>query len=275
MRHPVGVLHTPPTPMTTSSSMPPLLGSVLKFSATLLEAGLDAVDQGATAVRARLDSIAGASTPATNAPPLDGPRNLDSALSDFANQMVRMAWISAPGGVPLGQMAGEILKSARRSFGYLNPQDPRILGLALELPFSVSGLAAETMLRMIALLSSVGTSRLPVFMNDAIELYVETAVFISLEYPQLIERYSKQLQSHPQDSTTRLELGRLYLKCGRYDDAVRELDIAAGDAGILPRARAESAVAHLRAGRFRQSVADAVEAMTADPGNERARVNMW
>ncbi len=252
-----------------------LLGSALKFSANVLEAGLDVVDSGARAVRSRLDAIVGDAGSAAHLPPLEGPRNLEAALSDFANQMVRLAWISAPTGAPLSRIADDILKSARRSFAYLNPHDPRILGLALELPFAVSGLAAEAALRSIALLSSVGAKRLPVFLSDAIEVYVETAVFISLEYPELIERYVKQLQLHPQDSSARLELGRLYLKCGRYDDAVRELDQAAADPVILSRARHESAVAHLRAGKFRLSVADAVEAMTSDPGDERARVNMW
>src|SRR5580704_526921 len=269
MRHPVGVLHTSPAPVMS------LFGNALKLSATMLEAGLDAVDAGAKAVRAGIDSFTGTASATTHAPPVDGPRNLDTALSDFANQMVRLGWITTPGGVSLRQIGSDVVKSAQSSFAYLNPRDPRILALPFELPFSMGGLAAETILRSIALVSSVGVRKLPVFLNNAAEVYVDTALFIGLEYKQLMDRYIEQLKTNPQDHGTRFELGRLYLKCGRFDDAVRELRMASADPAVLPRARQESAIANLRAGRFAESVADAVDAMTADPANERARVNLW
>ena len=59
------------------------------------------------------------------------------------------------------------LHSARRAFGYLDFKDPRILALPLELGLSASGIAGETLLRMLAVSSVVGPERLPVFMHNA------------------------------------------------------------------------------------------------------------
>jgi tetratricopeptide (TPR) repeat protein len=249
----------------------------LKIPAGIVEFGLTALDAGAKTVRASLDAVAGPATPrsAVNAPPIHGPQDLDTALSDFANQLVRIGWVAVPEGMPLRQMAGDLMNSARRAFGYLDFKDPRTLGLALELPLSTTGIAAETLLRMIAIYSVVGPKRLPAFLNNAAEVYVETAVFIGLEYKELIARYRDRLIEKPADTRTRLELGRLYIKCGRYDDAVRELNLAAQDPDMRGRARHESALAHYRAGRAREAVDDGIAAMMADPSNERARAAMW
>ena len=107
--------------------------------------------------------------------------------------MVRIGWVSLPESVPLRQVAGDLLNSARRAFGYLDFKDPRTLALPFELPFSATGIAAETLLRMMAIYSAVGPKRLPTFLSDAAEVYVETAVFIGLEYKELIARYREHL----------------------------------------------------------------------------------
>ena len=112
-------------------------------------------------------------------------------------------------------------------------------------------------------------------MTNAAEVYVDTAVFIGLEYKEVIERYKERLKEKPDDHSTRLELGRMYVKCGLHDEAVRELNLAAQDPATRGRAKHESALAHYRAGRFQQAVEDGVAAMTADPDNERARAAMW
>jgi tetratricopeptide (TPR) repeat protein len=249
----------------------------LKIPVGMVEFGLTALDAGAKTMRTGLETLAGprARRSEPHTPPVHGPQDLDTALADFANQMVRIGWVSLPEGIPLGQVAGDLLNSARRAFGYLDFKDPRTLALPFELPFSATGIAAETLLRMMAIYSAVGPKRLPTFLSDAAEVYVETAVFIGLEYKELIARYRAHLKEKPQDARTRLELGRLYVKCGLYDDAVRELEMAARDAGTRGRAKHESALAHFRAGRFAEAVNDGVSAMTADPDNERARAAMW
>jgi tetratricopeptide (TPR) repeat protein len=249
----------------------------LKIPAGMVELGLTAIDAGAKTIRSGLDAMAGNKTPRQprNGPPVEGPQDLDTALADFANQMVRIGWITLPSGASLKQVAGDVLNSARRAFGYLDLKDPRTFALPLELPFSATGIAAETMLRMMAIYSVVGPKRLPMFLSNAAEVYVETAVFIGLEYKEVIERYKEHLKRTPDDPKTRLELGRHYIKCGLYDDAVRELNLAARDSDLRARAKHESALAHYRAGRFAEAVNDGVAAMTSDGSNERARAVMW
>jgi hypothetical protein len=249
----------------------------LRIPAGMVELGLTALDAGAKTMRTGLNAVAGRKPArlAPHTPPVHGPQDLDTALADFANQMVRIGWVNLPEGVPLRQIAGDLMNSARRAFGYLDFKDPRTLATALELPFSATGIAAETLLRMMAVYSAVGPKKLPIFLNDAAEVYVETAVFIGLEYKELMVRYREHLKEKPEDARTRLELGRLYTKCGLYDDAVRELNLAAEDPEMRGRAKHESALAHFRAARFADAVNDAVAAMTADPGNERTRAAMW
>ena len=235
----------------------------------MLEAGLGLLDSGSKRLFAP-------STPASNAPPVEGPTDLNTALADFANQMVRIGWISLPEGLPMQKIAGDMMNSARRAFGYIDTSNPLELAkLPFELPFSATGIAADTMLRMMAIYSVVGPKRLALFLSNAAEVYCETAVFISLEYKAVIERYQLHLQAHPGDMKTHLELGRVYVKCGLYDQAVEQLDIASQDPGTRAKAKHESALAHFRGGHMREAIADGVEAMKADPSNERARASMW
>jgi tetratricopeptide (TPR) repeat protein len=250
---------------------------LLRVPAQMVEIGLTVIDAGARTMRQGLDAMAAPQKPrlAPNTPPVHGPQDLDTALADFANQMIRIGWVSSPEGIPLRKLAGDVLNSARRAFSYIDLTNPRTLALPLELPFSAGGIAAETLLRMMALVSVVGPKRLKVFMTNAAEVYVDTAVFISLEYKEVIERYKERLREKPDDHNTRLELGRMYVKCGLHDEAVRELNLAAQDPATRGRAKHESALAHYRAGRFAAAVDDGVSAMTADPNNERARAAMW
>ena len=244
-------------------------GSFFRIPSVVLEAGLGLLDSGAR-------SLFASSEPVSHAPPVEGPRDLNTALADFANQLVRIGWIASPEGLPLQKIAGDVLHSARRAFGYLDMSNPLTLAkLPLELPFSMTGIAADTVLRMMAIYSVVGPKRLALFLSNAAEVYCETAVFIGLEYKELIERYQARLKDHPDDSNTRLELGRVYVKCGLYDQAVAELDVAARNPATRAKARHESALAHFRSGRMREAIADGVEAMQADPSNERARASMW
>ncbi len=249
----------------------------LRVPAQMVELGLSVMDAGAKTMRQGLDAMAAPPKTrlAPNTPPVHGPQDLDTAIADFANQLIRIGWVSSPEGVPLRKLAGDVLNSARRAFGYIDLTNPRTLALPFELPVSAGGIAAETLLRMMALTSVVGPKRLKSFVTNAAEVYVDTAVFIGLEYKEVIERYKERLKENPNDHSTRLELGRMYVKCGLYDEAVRELDLAAGDESVRGRAKHESALAHYRAGRFQKAVEDGVAAMTADPTNERARAGMW
>ena len=123
--------------------------------------------------------------------------------------------------------------------------------------------------------SVMGPRKLTVFLGDIVELYCEVGVFVSLKYKQLIDFHQERLRRDPDDFETRAELGRVYIKCGLYDQAVRELSVAGRNPSTRARAMHESAVAHYRAGRFERAVEDSVSAMAADPSNERSRAWLW
>jgi tetratricopeptide (TPR) repeat protein len=248
----------------------------LRIPAGLVELALTGLDAGTKTMRCSLETIV-PSKPrlAPNAPPVQGPQDLDTALADFANQLVRIGWVALPLGLPMNKLTDDVLQLARRAFGYLDFMDPRTLALPFEVLLSVSGIATETLLRMIAIYSVVGPKRLRVFLANAAEVYCETAIFIGLEYKEVIERYQEQLELKPDDHKTRLELGRLYLKCGRHSEAVRELKLAARDPATRARATHESAIACYRAGRFAEAVESGIAAMAANPRNERARAAIW
>ena len=248
----------------------------LKVPSIFIEAGLTVIDRAARGIRIGRDALPGAKPPVRpHVPPLNGPQDLDTALADFGNQLIRMGWLGSPEGLGSRNLVDSVLKSARLSFRSLDLISPRALALPFELPLSIGGIFTEGLLRVMSTCSVVGPKRLLLFLSNAAEVYCETAVFISLEYKELIERYEDHLVKEPDDLKTRLELGRLFIKCGRNDDAVRELNLASRDPKLRGRAMHESAIAHYRAGRFEQAVRDGSAALTAEPENERARACLW
>ena len=250
--------------------------TLLKIPAIFVETGLTVIDSGTRAIRTGVESLAGARPLVLpNSPPVNGPRDLDTALAHFGNQLIRKGWINSREALSSRKLIDSVLESARRSFGNLDFRDPRLLALPFELPFAAGGILAEGLLRLMAVYSVVGPKRLPGFLHNAAEVYVETAIFLGLEYKELIERYKEQLAKNPDDAETRLELGRIYIKCGRNDDAARELALAGRNPKTLGRAMHESAIAHYRAGRLEEAVRDGSAALAANPANERARVCLW
>jgi tetratricopeptide (TPR) repeat protein len=250
--------------------------SLMKMSTSFLEAGIMAVHAGARTLQDGIETFAG---PKSNdwqkKPPVNGPPNVDSAIAHFANHLVQIGRRTRPEGAEIVKAIGEALQSARRSFSYLDARDPRILTLPLTLPLSATGILSELMLRGVMGYSVLGPRRLSAFMGDIVELYCEVGVFVSLQYKQLIDRHQERLRREPNDYGTRVELGRVYVKCGLYDQAVRELSIAAREPSTRAVAMHESAVAHYRAGRFEQAVDAGVAAMAANPENERTRSWLW
>ncbi len=115
----------------------------------------------------------------------------------------------------------------------------------------------------------------PVSLSNVIEMYSDYGPFISLQYKEMIDRHVERLKRQPEDAVTRLELGQLYIKCGRYDEAIRELELAAKDRSSYAMAMHFTQVAHWRAGRFEQAAAAGLAAMDANPGYDRTRFWLW
>src|SRR5258708_5756754 len=270
MRHSIGLLYPPDHPMNTP------FDSLLKMSSSFLEARMMAVHAGARTLQDGFETLAGPQSDRWQKdPPVNGPTNVDAALAEFGNHLVRIGRRTRPEGPDIVKAFGEALQSARRSFSYLGPLDPRILMMPFTLPVSAAGIMSELALRGMMGYSVMGPRKLTVFLGDIVELYCEVGVFVSLKYKQLIDFHQERLHRDPDDFETRAELGRVYIKCGLYDQAVRELSVAGRNPSTRALAMHESAVAHYRAGRFERAVEDSVSAMAADPSNERSRAWLW
>jgi tetratricopeptide (TPR) repeat protein len=259
-----------------------LIRNLLRLPGAALEAGLAAVGEGARSVQNTLEAVSeqGSKTSPWQ-PPVNGPQDLDSALAEFANHLIRMGRTTRPDAGEIGKMMRDAAASARRSFGYIDVTDPRSLALALALPLSAGGLVAEAVLRGKAFFDAVGARRFTKSTLDFMESTSDIAPFVKLQYKDLIERHAHRVEQEPGDAATRRELGRVYIKCGRYADAVRELSraaqdaAAAADSALRADAHYDSCIAHYRWGKFDRSMADAVAALSANPENERARYWLW
>jgi tetratricopeptide (TPR) repeat protein len=256
--------------------MSSILQELLTLPASVLEFGLTTMGGGMRALQTTFEGLSGqGSGSGWKQPPVNGPRDLDSALADFANQMIRLGRLTRPGAADVIRTLREAASSARRSFGYIDPRDPRAIALSLAMPLSAGGMMAEALLRGIVFLSALGPKRFTTSVLDFIEQVSDVGPFVSLQYKDLIDRYVDRLEREPEDAGARLELGRVYIKCGRYSDAVRELKIAARNPSTRAIAIHESSVAQYRQGKFRAAVDDAVAAMNARPDNDRARLWLW
>src|SRR6266700_661675 len=104
----------------------PDLQKLLKLPMDALETELNVMGEGVRALQTTIEGISGQGSPGRQ-PPLNGPQNLDAALAEFANQLVRIGRTTRPDSEDLLKTAREALASARRSFGYIDTTDPRAL----------------------------------------------------------------------------------------------------------------------------------------------------
>lgn len=243
---------------------------------SLLETGMLTMNNALEAVQSAVSTLTGQEHSAPYlAPPLNGPQDVDSATSDFANRVARIVRTTAWDPSEFGTALQETVSAARQSFGYVNVRDPRNAAFPLQLALSFGTLCIQAGLRGLATYEVVGPKSYPTFMSNVYELFAEVQLWVGLEYKDLIEKYEARLLRAPQDNTTRTELGRTQVKCGMYDAAATNLLIAAKDPSHRAIALHEAAVALHRAGKFEGAARVGSEAMAADPNNERARSWLW
>src|SRR6185312_11416065 len=207
----------------------------------------------------------------------EGPEDIDLAVADFANRMSRFARYSYDP-LDLSRLAtasGEIVSAAKASFRNFSLTDPRSVALPVQVALSLGSLMAESALRGLVTFDVVGPARMPRLVSDFFEMFTETPVFAGLEYGDLIEKCENRLAVDPNDHRARLELARLLSKCGRYEDADIEFKKIPGGAPQYAVARHEAAVALYRAGRYLPAVKSEVDALHADPKDERSRAILF
>jgi len=247
----------------------------LKLPADLLESSLLTLHSALNAAQKGLSAVAGNATSTSAGTPLDGPSDIDLAVSDFANRVTRILRYTPPDTSEVPRVSSEIADAARRSFSFINLIDPKSVALPAQLALSFGSLAVQSALRGLATFEHFGPARIQQLVRDVYEMYTELPLFVGLEYKEIIGRLEKRLKSAPDDHKTRVELGEILGKCGLYEQSEAELLKVPQGSSWYARSRHEAAVSMGRAGRLRRAAELGVDALNADPANERARYWLW
>ncbi|HWF10675.1 MAG TPA: CRTAC1 family protein [Bryobacteraceae bacterium] len=242
--------------------------------ANLLESGLLTLHSVLSTAQRGLSQVAGRANSQPGAP-LDGPSDVDLALSDFANRVARIVRYTSPDTAEVPRVSTEIADAARRSFSFISLTDPKNVALPAQLALSAGTLAVQSALRGLATFEYFGPSRIQQLVRDVYEMYTELPLFIGLEYREVVRRMQNRLNSAPDDHKTRIELGEILGKCGLYEQSEGELLKVPQNSSWYARSRHEAAVSMGRAGKLRRAAELGVEAMTTDASNERARYWLW
>jgi tetratricopeptide (TPR) repeat protein len=240
-----------------------------------IESGLVMAQSAMKNVQRTLDNLTGHEPEKMNSAPVNGPEGVDLALSDFVNRLTRVARYSPMEFSQLTAASSDILAAARASFRNLDITDPRNIALPVQMALSAGTLLTQSALRGLVTLDVVGPARLPRLVSDFFEMFTEAPVFNNLEYGDLIGKCETRLAAVPDDHRTRLELARLFSKCGRYEDADREFKKIPPTASQYAVAMHEAGVALYRAGRYARAVKAEVNALAADPADERSRAILF
>ncbi len=222
-----------------------------------------------------IDRLTGQDNTEVKGAPVNGPEDIDLAVADFANRVMRVYRYSPQDLAHLPAASNDLIAAARESFRNLNLKDARSLALPMQLALSFGTLFTESALRGLVTLDVVGPERVPRLVEDFFEMFTETPVFAGLEYPELIDRCEKRLAVVPNDYRVRMELARVMSKCGRYEDADVEFKKIPPESDYFAVAMHEAGVALYRAGRYEASVRAGTRSMDANPEDERPRSVMF
>ena len=207
--------------------------------------------------------------------PMQGPADLDTAVSDFTNRLARIARYTPRAIEKIPEAWIEIKDAAHSSFGHLNLEGPRKIAFPFQLALSFGSLLAISTRRIAAMFRVMGPRKIRSLMRDFFVMHTEQAVFLGLQYDFVIERCKERLKAAPHDTATRIQLGRLMIKCGLYEEAEQELSQISVKSPRHAAALHEASVALHRAGRFAAAVEAGAAALEANPANQRTRHWLW
>jgi hypothetical protein len=257
--------------------MTTILDSIMKLSTRAAESGVLMLDSALKTAQSTVTRLAGQNPVKVSVePPYNGPDNVDDATSDLINRLLRIAWATPlkPEFVP-GALK-EVLFSIRQSFGGLDTKDPRaLLALPLQIPLSFATLMTQQSLRGLYTASVVGPSKFMDFASYMSASFTDIHVFVSLQYHKQARQFRDFLEKYPDDADTRLKLGQTYIKMGLYDEALRELALAAQTPEFKATALHECTVAAYRAGKYARAVKDGVASLGENPDRLGTRWWVW
>ncbi|MEM7356006.1 MAG: FG-GAP-like repeat-containing protein [Acidobacteriota bacterium] len=249
------------------------INSAIRFSAPLAEAGLSRLDATLRGTQSLLNkTVAGASQTA-NDPPRSGPRDVDEATAELANRLLRTArrapW--RPSAMP--GAANEIVDAVRQSFAFRDTK--QWLAMPLQLPLAMASLGTQEALRAMAAAQCMPAQRFPEFLAFVAETFTDLHVYFSLQYREELAHWQERTQRDPEDHRAQLELGRTYIKCGLFPEAVAELEALALEPDWQRQALYETLIARYRAGDYSGAIADGARSLELDPASEQTRFWLW
>ncbi len=251
-----------------------LLDSFVRATGPVVESGLTVADRMLGGMRSVVRTMAnmGSARPAPK-PPQGSPANLDTAISEVANRILRFARFTRlrPGRIALAYE--DLSGAARKNRLRLETRD--WLALPAELPLSIASLAVQEGLRAVTSAQATPPERWVDFLDFVVETFSDLHIYFSLQYDEELERWKQCVRKNPEDARARLELGRTYMKCGLFEQASRELDIAARTPEFRRRALYERTVSLYKCARYRDAIRDATKCLAMRPDSERARYWLW
>jgi FG-GAP-like repeat/ASPIC and UnbV len=145
----------------------------------------------------------------------------------------------------------------------------------LQIPVAMSTLTVQETLRGLIILEAIRPELWGDFFDFVTETFSDLHVFFGLHYGEELERYQQHLRQTPDDMRARLELGRMFMKCGLFREAIAELETATQDPTVQGRAHYESLVTSYRLGEYTRAIHHGVTCLEQDMTNERARHWLW
>jgi tetratricopeptide (TPR) repeat protein len=251
------------------------LAQLLKIASTLLEGGLMAMGSALNAAQRTVEGAMGVKREQLTAPPVGGPTDIDTAVSEFMNSLARIARYTPLATSEMGNASRDVVAAARKAFGYIDFRDPRNLGLPAQMALSMGTLFVQSALRGLVTFEVMGSMRVPRLASDFYEMFTELQVFVGLEYKEVIDRCRERLGVAPDDHATRLELGHTLVKCGLYEEAEQELAKIPESSTHRARALHEAGVGLYRAGRYARAALLSNAALEVDPSDERVKLVLW
>ncbi len=246
----------------------------LRLSLRMIESGLTSIDAMLRQMQSVVDRVAGQNaTTKWREAPVQGPADIEHATSELANRLMRLALSGNRDAVDKCWQALEAtLRSLPRNSLWSPSQWPF---LPFQLPIAVSSLTVQEILRTLGTIPAVRPELWSDFLNFTIEVFSDLPVYFTLQYGAELERYQKFLLERPNDAWAHLQFGRTFMKCGLFQEAVHELEIAARDPSVRRRAHYESLVCNYRLGQYSQAIGHGVASLEEDPTDERARFWLW
>src|SRR5258705_10087778 len=142
-----------------------LFDTIFTLSVKMAEVGLIATETAIHAAQTTFEGVAGIGRDPDVAAPLDGPRDLDHAVSELANRTARIFHFTPTSPAALPGALEDWLRALKISFRYVDWTNPRNLTLPVQLPFSLAALLAQSSLRGLATLQAIGAPRYIEFLN--------------------------------------------------------------------------------------------------------------